>query len=184
MVIRHKINLKDTVIVNGRTLYGCKCIICKDKVYRRRQKLESGDNVFCGKGCQGVHQKKGKTVKCYTCKKSIYKQKSALVKNGNGRSFCSRSCSAITSNARKTGKNNPNYIDGRSSYRRKALAYRENVCCNPKCLLKKTFTKKNPMPVRMLDVDHISSNRADNRMQNLQILCVWCHALKTRKVEL
>lgn len=35
---------------------------------------------------------------------------------------------------------------------------------------------------QMLDVDHINSNRKDNKLCNLQVLCVWCHALKTRKI--
>lgn len=35
----------------------------------------------------------------------------------------------------------------------------------------------------MLDVDHIDSNRSNAALSNLQILCIWCHALKTRGVE-
>lgn len=37
--------------------------------------------------------------------------------------------------------------------------------------------------VKMLDVDHIDSNRSNSKLENLQVLCVWCHALKTRKVK-
>lgn len=37
--------------------------------------------------------------------------------------------------------------------------------------------------VRMLDVDHVDGNRKNNDIGNLQVLCVWCHALKTRRVE-
>lgn len=36
--------------------------------------------------------------------------------------------------------------------------------------------------VRMLDVDHIDGNRKNGKLDNLQVLCLWCHALKTRKV--
>jgi hypothetical protein len=37
--------------------------------------------------------------------------------------------------------------------------------------------------VQMLDVHHIDSNRENNDLDNLQVLCVWCHALETRKVK-
>lgn len=37
--------------------------------------------------------------------------------------------------------------------------------------------------VRMLDVDHINGRRMGHDISNLQWLCVWCHALKTRKVD-
>lgn len=36
---------------------------------------------------------------------------------------------------------------------------------------------------KMLDVDHIDSNRKNNALENLQVLCVWCHAAKTRGVK-
>ena len=35
---------------------------------------------------------------------------------------------------------------------------------------------------RMLDVDHIDGDRSNNDQRNWQVLCVWCHALKTRAV--
>jgi hypothetical protein len=32
----------------------------------------------------------------------------------------------------------------------------------------------------MLDVDHIDGNRTNHDLSNLQVLCVWDHACKTR----
>jgi hypothetical protein len=40
------------------------------------------------------------------------------------------------------------------------------------------------IPLEMLDVDHIDNDRSNNELENLQILCVWCHSLKTRSVEI
>lgn len=33
----------------------------------------------------------------------------------------------------------------------------------------------------MLDVHHIDGNRKNGKADNLEVLCVWCHALETRK---
>ena len=35
---------------------------------------------------------------------------------------------------------------------------------------------------RMLDAHHADGDRKNGRKENLQVLCVWCHALKTRSV--
>lgn len=35
----------------------------------------------------------------------------------------------------------------------------------------------------MLDADHVNGDRSNSKKGNLQVLCVWCHALKTRKVQ-
>lgn len=60
--------------------------------------------------------------------------------------------------------------NGAYDYRIRALAHYENKCV--KC----NYNEKK----KMLDVDHIDSNRKNNSLDNLQILCVWCHAEKTR----
>jgi hypothetical protein len=36
--------------------------------------------------------------------------------------------------------------------------------------------------VKMLDVHHIDNKRENNKLENLEVLCVWCHAMETRKV--
>ena len=35
----------------------------------------------------------------------------------------------------------------------------------------------------MLDCHHINSDRKNNALENLEILCLWCHGLETRKVK-
>ena len=35
----------------------------------------------------------------------------------------------------------------------------------------------------MLDVHHVDGIRQNNHPDNLEVLCVWCHALKTRKID-
>lgn len=65
----------------------------------------------------------------------------------------------------------------RSSTRAKALKFYGSKCTNRKCIIKKLVK----IPEKMLDVDHIKGRVSDD-ISNLQVLCVWCHALKTRGV--
>lgn len=65
-------------------------------------------------------------------------------------------------------------------YRPMAFKVYGEKCMNAKCPISKILKiKKN-----MLDVDHINGRKVKDRdsIDNLQILCVWCHALKTRGV--
>lgn len=72
----------------------------------------------------------------------------------------------------------PCYNYHHSGHRVKAL-----MKYGEKCISKSCPFKPSDVPVRMLDVDHIiEGNRKNNNLDNLQILCVWCHALKTRKI--
>ena len=85
-------------------------------------------------------------------------------------SFCNRKCKAsaqrLSSGILKVAR----YKDGRFSYRARAfqeLGARCAICGYDE-------------DERMLDVDHIDGDRSNNDMANLQVLCVWDHAVKTR----
>lgn len=58
-------------------------------------------------------------------------------------------------------------------YRKKAFRWISKVC--QKCGYGKEL--------KMLDVHHKDGDRMNNLESNLEVLCVWCHALETRKVE-
>ena len=60
-----------------------------------------------------------------------------------------------------------------SKYRQRAFEHHGEVC--DKC-----GYSDEP---KMLDVHHIDSNRRNNHINNLRVLCVWCHALITRGIE-
>lgn len=56
--------------------------------------------------------------------------------------------------------------------RRKAQKAKKGYC--ERCLVV-------PLDKKLLDVDHIDGNRANNEPQNLQTLCKPCHKIKTKE---
>jgi hypothetical protein len=76
-----------------------------------------------------------------------------------------------------SGNNHHNWKDGSGSYRERAKKEYGEYCSNPTCPIKGAAIS---IPRELLDVDHIDNNRSNNDIQNLQVLCVWCHAIKTR----
>lgn len=84
--------------------------------------------------------------------------------------FCSRKCKEEAQTIDVGMIMLPHYGTGQARYRARAFKKYGKKC-------KKCSYSKEP---RMLDVDHIDSNRENNQIDNLQVLCVWCHAIKTR----
>jgi len=65
------------------------------------------------------------------------------------------------------------------TYRERALRLKGHRCENPNCPMSNIG-----IPTKMLDVHHIDGNRENNRLENLEVLCVWCHAMKTRDIQI
>jgi len=80
---------------------------------------------------------------------------------------CSRACSNTYF---RSGPDHGNYIDGVSSYRKKALLHYGEVCM--KC---------GYSNARVLEVHHKNKNREDNSIDNLEVLCANCHTLEHYK---
>ena len=108
---------------------------------------------------------------CKNCNKEVLKLKAEIARVVN--SFCSHSC-ANTYNNKRIRRN---YTDGSGSYRSRALRELGRFCSNKSCPIKKCDIIIEEI---MLDVDHKDNNRSHNDLDNLQVLCVWCHRLKTR----
>lgn len=66
----------------------------------------------------------------------------------------------------------PHATHGLNDYRRRALKAHGEKCSG--CGYSQF--------VEMLDAHHVDGDRANGLVTNLEILCVWCHALKTRRV--
>ena len=157
------------------------CGVCGTKfekqLHHYKSAIRLGSTLCCSKKCKSKKQEKGIWKKCLTCKKDIYVTPSRLAKSDSGDHFCSKHCATIVNNSRhKKWINHPHYKTGISAYREKALETYGESCSNTDCPLSHIV-----IPKKMLDVHHIDGDRTNNKVTNLKVLCVWCHAIETRK---
>ena len=129
------------------------CLTCKIE-YRSRNPTQQ----YCSTICYGKKMNKSKEVNCAWCGKTISKPLCKLKRNTLF--FCNKS-----HKAKADTKDGPH-----KAYRKYALRELPNEC----------IVCEYDKDIRMLDVDHINSDRKNNSLDNLQLICVWCHALKTR----
>lgn len=136
--------------------------------YRKQGQLE----FFCSKECRykGIGARKGSVIsKCANCQKDIPCTRSRSRQSKFGNNFCSRSCAASLNNTRKVGVNNPNYINGVSTYRKQ-----QGIICE-ECGEDRYY---------LLMVHHIDGDRSNPSINNLSTLCYNCHVLQhLRKVD-
>lgn len=150
--------------------------ICEKRENHVNYALKNNCNLFCSLKCASDFRKKIIIISCTMCGKNVERNPCEFTSK-SGLYYCSKSCAIKNNNTiHRSGKQNPNWKDGtRRHYRRKALLEYGHKCNNTNCPFKNT-----EIEVKMLDVDHIDSDRRNNDIKNLQVLCVWCHALKTR----
>lgn len=158
------------------------CTFCKKDFEKALKHIKYatkiGSQMFCSKECQNKIKCTGVEDKCGNCEKIVYRAKSQKRQSKSGKSFCDRHCATIYHNKTiRSGEGNPNYIDGVGSYRFRAIQKYGSKCMNIDCPISKVIE----IPLKMLDVDHIDSDRKNNKIENLQVLCAWCHAIKTRE---
>lgn len=151
-----------------RTLTLRQCMECKSSMYAPVHV----ERRFCGKICRGLFDRRGRVTKvCSGCNVSFEMQPSKQRNSKSGHYFCTRKCKDAAQRVGGLADIQPShYGNGLSRYRKRAIEAYGAVCksCG--------YSEQS----KMLDVDHINSNRKDNSVENLQVLCVWCHAVKTR----
>lgn len=163
--------LSDSWDGRKRWLYKVTCS-CGNDFYAPKNQIEKGAAKYCSRDCFNVaHKAKTVNVKCCWCNKEVIKSPGKL-QSKHGKYFCNRKCKEAAQSLEGGLKEiqPSHYGAGGSSYRERAFKKYGAVCC--KC----HYDEKR----KMLDVDHVDSDRSNNDISNLQVLCVWCHAEKTR----
>ena len=153
-----------------RLLYERRCEVCDETFLAPRYRAHR----FCSKSCSSRSQWRRERFCCAWCGTGFERAKSKRGKSKSGLAFCSRKCKDTAQRRGGLEAIRPgHYRNGRWAYRERALeAYGARCqCCG--------YAKRK----KMLDVHHLDGDRNNNDVKNLQILCVWCHAFKTRGVE-
>ena len=156
-----------------RRLYPKLCS-CGKVFYAPLSKLSK--RKYCSRECGQQARKRRVQVRCENCGTVVTRTPSDLKCSKSGLFFCSRKCKDKAQSMGGIEAIRPSHYgkgSGAYDYRERALRYYGARC-------QSCGYDYDP---RMLDVDHKDGSRANNDIQNLRVLCVWCHALKTRQVE-
>ncbi len=136
--------------------------------------------VTCTTECSKIYKKqkiekqqKGKRVICSlpSCSKEFYIPQNRIDRCKSGYFFCSKEHQVEARGVLEDFKTGPKVDEknGIKSYRKTAFAHKEHKCS----LCGYHYDEK------LLEVHHINGNRNNNRLENLIILCTWCHRVVT-----
>lgn len=145
------------------------CAHCCEAVWVPKYAI--GRRKYCSMSCSRLGSRNRVSVVCANCGAKFLKHPSNL-KTKTGYHFCNKVCKDAAQRLDSgVGYTLPHYKDGAGgSYRRRALR-EHGECCNSCGYV---------VCSSMLDVHHKDGNRDNNNLENLEVLCVWCHALETR----
>lgn len=143
------------------------CNVCSKEFYVKPNQLKKGFGKTCSRKCSGISKRTRVVISCSLCRKEFERRPDRL----HERNYCSRICKE-KDQCIGGPLALPHYKDGARFYRERAFRQYGKKC---------RFCGYDE-DERMLDVHHIDGNREHNYFSNLEVLCVWCHALYTRKV--
>jgi hypothetical protein len=155
---------------NKPKMHDVNCNVCSKQFQTTSQNIKRGHGKYCSSACRNsVNQE---TYTCSFCSTEFVSTKSRKNKSKTNHLFCSNDCKyKAASSLASTYSTGPAPKEiGLHTYRNRALIMLKNKCV--RCGYDEH--------IQLLDVDHIDSNRQNNDITNLQILCVMCHAIKTR----
>lgn len=153
-----------------------KCLYCNKKFEVRESEIKRGFGKFCSRNCgasfngQLIKAALAKNVTCALCGKRFHKTKSTIKKSKSKLFFCCREHKDQAQRLEGIKEiHPPHYNTGKNSYRKRALRTYQHKCeiCN--------YSEE----VKILEVHHIDSNRSNNKIENLIILCPNHHRMLT-----
>jgi len=171
------------------------CKICKKEFEPPIAEVNRGNGYYCSRKCglevgKRIFQQKAAAlkllrpkVKCAFCGLEYSLKPSQLKNSKSGLYFCCREHKDMAQRIGGIKEIMPPHYgmgNGCNDYRERALAHYGSSCQNPDCVLRQNNTD---VPVIMLDVHHKDRDRTNSHIDNLEVLCVWCHARKTRKLD-
>jgi hypothetical protein len=155
-----------------RKLYPHRCELCGTVTYVPKNRLKG--RRYCSTSCAQRGQRNRVSLVCAHCGKVFERPASKDGRNTkSGLTFCSRACKDDAQRIGGLEEIQPDhYGSGIRNYRVKAFRH-----YGPRCAVcgYNEYTE-------MLDVHHKDGDRENNLVENLIVLCVWCHARRTRGV--
>ena len=143
------------------------CVTCRNVFWKIKKHFDycvrrGQSNFYCSNAC--AHRGEASILDCGTCGKKIRVLASAR-RSKSGLYFCSKRCAAITNNtAYRSGENNPNWANGKHSYRERMLGDKCEDCGESRYYL--------------LVVHHKNGDRERNQSDDLVTLCHNCHVMR------
>lgn len=151
-----------------RTLYRIACSYCSVDVWIPKYAI--GRRKYCSMVCFRKGSQNRVTVTCDNCK-TVFLRCPSNLNTKTGKHFCSNKCKDSAQRLDSgIDYGLPHYKNG--SYRRRALREHGSQC-------NRCGYSEYP---GMLDVHHVDRDRSNNTLDNLEVLCVWCHIMETRGV--
>ena len=146
------------------------CAVCEKEIASRRDQVRK----YCSKDCSTIGQRSRIIVQCGYCGRETEKALNKVSKSKSGLLFCNRRhkdlAQKIESGIKEIQPSHYGQGKGLYNYREKAIAHYGAKCAG--C----SYTELEGM----LDVHHIDANRENNSLDNLIVLCIFCHTLITR----
>jgi hypothetical protein len=154
------------------------CLTCGQDFDALERELTRGNGKYCSRKCSSqrpIWENRKAAISvfvCAFCNLTFERLTRDVNLSKSGLRFCSRKCkdNAQSLDGGCFAIQPEHYGDGLCSYRDRALK-RYGAKCN-RC----GYKEQN----QMLDVHHKDGDRKNGAIENLEVLCVWCHALETR----